>query len=393
MGVRVPSSAVAGPLQGVRVVELAGIGPVPFAGMVLADLGADVIRIDRLEAGPLAGLGTRDPTGRGRRSIALDLKHPESREVVMRLVARSQILVEGFRPGVMERLGLGPGPCLEVNPGLVYGRMTGWGQEGPRAGTAGHDITYLAATGTLSAIGPADQPVPPLNLVADYGGGAMLLLVGVLAALDLSRRTGQGQVVDAAMVDGVSLLMAMTRGGLAAGWWEDRRHHNLLDGAAPFYRTYRAADGEFIAVGALEPQFYAAFLEGLGIDPVDLPDQLDRNRWPELTDLFAHLIGQKTVDEWDTIFAGTDACVAPVRTLNGSLVEPHLVARQTFMTTDGLVQPAPAPRFSVTPAATNGIPVAVGADTIEVLQELGFKDSEIGKLAAKQATTRTNPEE
>lgn len=393
MGVRVPSSSVAGPLQGVRVVELAGIGPVPFAGMVLADLGADVIRVDRMEAGPLAGLSTRDPTGRGRRSIALDLKQPEGREVVMRLVARSQILIEGFRPGVMERLGLGPEPCLEVNPRLVYGRMTGWGQEGPRAATAGHDITYLAATGTLSAIGPADQPVPPLNLVADYGGGAMLALVGVLAALDLSRRTGHGQVVDAAMVDGVSLLMAMVRGGLAAGWWEDKRHHNLLDGAAPFYRTYRAADGGFIAVGALEPQFYAAFLKGLGIDPVDLPDQHDRSRWPELTELFARVISQKTVDECETIFAGTDACVARVHTLNGALAEPHLVARRTFMTADGLVQPAPAPRFSLTPATTDGIPVAIGGHTAEVLEELGFTDAEIGKLAAQRATTRTNSED
>ncbi len=393
MGVRVPSSVVAGPLQDVRVVELAGIGPVPFAGMVLADLGADVVRIDRLEPGPLAGLSSHDPTGRGRRSVALDLKTPEGHEAAMRLVARSQILIEGFRPGVTERLGLGPEQCLAINPALVYGRMTGWGQEGPRAGTAGHDITYLATTGALSAIGTAEQPIPPLNLVADYGGGAMLLLVGVLAALDQSRRTGQGQVVDAAMVDGVSLLMAMTRGGLAAGWWQDQRHHNLLDGAAPFYRTYQAKDGRFIAVGALEPQFYSAFVEGLGLNPDQLPDQQDRDRWPELAAILGGQIMQKTVAEWDAIFAGTDACVVPVLTLTEALSEAHLVDRGTFMTARGLVQPAPAPRFSETPAATDGIPVSVGAHTIEVLNELGFTDLEVGKLAVQRVTTRTSLED
>ena len=386
MVTRVRSSAVAGPLAGVRVVEMAGIGPIPFAGMMLADLGADVVRVDRMEAGPLADLSTMDPTRRGRRSLVLDLKHRDGREVALRLLAQSQMLIEGFRPGVMERLGLGPEDCHAVNPKLVYGRMTGWGQEGPRAGTAGHDITYMAVTGALSAIGPASQPIPPLNLVADYGGGAMLLLVGVLAALDHVRRGGDGQVVDAAMVDGVSLLTAMTRGGLAAGWWEDRRHHNLLDGGAPFYRTYQTADGGFVAVGALEPQFYLAFLIGLGLDGADLPAQYDRSGWPELAEGFAMKIKERTVGEWEEIFAGTDACVVPVLSLTEALTDPHLIARQTFMSGAGGSQPSPAPRFSATPAATDGIPIAVGSHTSEVLTQLGYTIEEIGKLVEHLVT-------
>ncbi|HEX5672117.1 MAG TPA: CaiB/BaiF CoA-transferase family protein [Acidimicrobiia bacterium] len=383
---RVRSSAVVGPLAGVRVVEMAGIGPIPFAGMMLADLGADVVRVDRMDPGPLSELSTLDPTGRGRRSLVLDLKHPDGREVALRLVAQSQMLIEGFRPGVMERLGLGPDDCLGVNPKLVFGRMTGWGQEGPRAGTAGHDITYLAVTGTLSAIGPAEQPLPPLNLVADYGGGAMLLLVGVLAALDHVRRGGDGQVVDAAMVDGVSLLTAMTRGGLAAGWWEDRRHHNLLDGAAPFYRTYQAAEGGFVAVGALEPQFYLAFVKGLGLEGEDLPDQYDRSRWPALADRIATRIKERTAAEWDEIFAGTDACVVPVHSLTEALSDPHLVARRTFMSAGGLTQPSPAPRFSSTPATTDGLPIGAGSHTYEVLNGLGYTIEEIGKLVEHLVT-------
>jgi alpha-methylacyl-CoA racemase len=365
---------------------MAGIGPIPFAGMILADLGADVVRVDRMEPGPLADLSTLDPTGRGRRSLVLDLKHPDGREVALRLVAESQMLIEGFRPGVMERLGLGPDDCLAVNPRLVYGRMTGWGQEGPRAGTAGHDITYLAVTGALSAIGPASQPIPPLNLVADYGGGAMLLLVGVLAALDHVRRGGKGQVVDAAMVDGVSLLTAMTRGGLAAGWWEDRRHHNLLDGGAPFYRTYQTADGGFVAVGALEPQFYLALLKGLGLEGEDLPAQYDRSRWPELAERFAMTIKARTVGDWEEVFAGTDACVAAVHSLTEALSDPHLIARRTFMSAAGLAQPSPAPRFSTTPATTDGLPTAVGSHTAEVLAELGYTIEEIGKLVEQLVT-------
>jgi alpha-methylacyl-CoA racemase len=354
--------------------------------MVLADLGADVVRVDRIEPGPLAGLSSKDPTGRGRRSLVLDLKHPEGRAVALRLVEQSEMLIEGFRPGVMERLGLGPDNCFGINPKLVYGRMTGWGQDGPRAGTAGHDITYMAVTGALSAIGPAEQPIPPLNLVADYGGGSMLLLVGVLAALDHVRRGGNGQVVDAAMVDGVSLLTAMTRGGLAAGWWEDHRHHNLLDGAAPFYRTYQTADGEFVAVGALEPQFYLAFVRGLGLEGEDLPDQYDRSGWPELSERFAARIKEHTVTEWEEVFAGTDACVEPVHSLTAALSDPHLVARRTFMSGAGLTQPSPAPRFSSTPATTDGLPIAVGSHTSEVLTDLGYTIGEIGKLVEHLVT-------
>jgi len=368
------------------VIELAGIGPIPFAGMMLADLGADVVRVDRMEPGPLADLSTLDPTGRGRRSLVLDLKNPDGREVALRLVAQSQVLIEGFRPGVMERLGLGPGECLGVNPKLVYGRMTGWGQEGPRAGTAGHDITYLAVTGTLSAIGPASQPIPPLNLVADYGGGAMLLLVGVLAALDHVRRGGDGQVVDAAMVDGVSLLTAMTRGGMAAGWWEDRRQHNLLDGGAPFYRTYHTAEGGFVAVGALEPQFYLAFVKGLGLEGEDLPAQYDRSRWPELAERFAARIKEGTVADWEEVFEGTDACVVPVHSLTEALSDPHLTARETFMSVAGLIQPSPAPRFSQTLAVTDGVPTSIGSHTSEVLAELGYTIEEIGKLVEHLVT-------
>jgi alpha-methylacyl-CoA racemase len=362
------------------VVELAGIGPVPFAGMMLADLGADVVRIDRPDPGPLAGWVETDPTGRGRRSIVLDLRQPGGVEVAERLVARSDILIEGFRPGVTERLGLGPDRCLELNPTLIYGRITGWGQEGPRANTAGHDIDYLAVTGALSAIGPAAQPLPPLNLVADYGGGAMLLVVGVLAALDEASRSGRGQVVDAAMVDGVALLTAVTRGGLAAGWWTDRRQSNLLDGSAPFYCAYRTADGGFLAVGALEPRFYAALLQGLGLGEEDLPEQYDRERWPELRARFEAVIAGEPLEHWLVVFAGSDACVAPVHSLTRALDDPHLRARGVFFEAAGLSQPSPAPRFSRTPAITDGRPVGPGADTAGLLAELGYQEGDISKL-------------
>jgi len=371
---------MAGPLSGRKVVELAGIGPVPFAGMMLADLGAEVVRVDRPETGALSGLSRLDPSGRGRRSVALDLKRPGSVKVVERLVLRSDILIEGFRPGVAERLGLGPDRCLDLNPALVYGRMTGWGQEGPLASTAGHDITYLARTGTLSAIGPKDCPVPPLNLVADYGGGAMFLLVGVLAALDHAVRTGQGQVVDAAMVDGVALLGSIVRGGLAAGWWEDRRHSNLLDGAAPFYRTYRTADARFLAVGALEPEFYDAWLSGLGLAAADLPPQYDRSGWAILTTTFAEVIESRPLAAWIEVFAGSDACVAPVHSLLEAVDDFHLRSRGVFIEVAGLTQPAPAPRFLATPSQTDGIVVETGAHTHEVLEELGYSKADIGKL-------------
>lgn len=356
------------------------MGPVPWAGMMLADMGAEVVRVDRLDAETAPGMSRFDPTGRGRKSIALDLKRPQAIVVVEGLVAQSEVLIEGFRPGVMERLGLSPARCLEINPRLVYGRMTGWGQSGPRAGSAGHDITYLAVTGTLSAIGPDSHPVPPLNLVADYGGGAMLLLVGVLAALDYSARTGQGQVVDAAMVDGVALMGAVIRGGLAAGWWEDRRQHNLLDGGAPFYRAYRTADGEFLAVGALEPRFYSLFVEGLGLTEDDLPSRHDRDRWPELAARFESVVETETLAHWMEVFAGSDACVAPVHAFEEALSDPHLQDRETFFVEVGVAQPSPAPRFSATPSGTDGVPVPPGASTEEVLTQLGYTRDDIGKL-------------
>ncbi len=339
-----------GPLDGVKVVELAGIGPVPFAGMVLADLGADVVRVDRPEPGLIAEMTGSDPTTRGKRSIVVDLKQPTGVEVVLRLATSADILIEGHRPGVVERLGLGPEECHARNPALVYGRMTGWGQAGPLAATAGHDINYLAVSGNLSAIGPADRPYPPLNLVADYGGGAMLLLVGVLAALNHARSSGEGQVVDAAMVDGSALLAAALRGLLASGSWVDGRQSNLLDGAAPFYRTYGTREGGFVAVGALEPQFFAELLKGLDLAAAEVGDQYDRKGWAAMTARFEAEFASRTRGEWVERFAGTDACVSPVWSLSESLIDDHLLARETFVDIDGIPQPAPAPRFSLTPA-------------------------------------------
>ena len=341
-----------GPLNGLRVIEMAGIGPIPWAGMMLADLGAEVIRIDRIGPSALAGVVGEDPTQRSRRSIALDLKHSEATEVVLRLVDTANILIEGFRPGVMERLGLGPDVCLARKPDLVYGRMTGWGQDGPRAKTAGHDLNYLSLTGVLSAIGTTERSIPPLNLIGDYGGGAMLLLVGVLAA-ELAVRNGfPGQVVDAAMVDGVSLLASLVHGLLASGLWVDGREANLLDGGAPFYRTYRTADGGEIAVAALEPQFFSALVKGLGIGGIDLAAQHDRKAWPELTKRFSQVFGEQDREHWIEVFAGTDACVSPVWTWGESATDPHLTTRGTMVEVDGLRQAAPAPRFSATSLGT-----------------------------------------
>jgi alpha-methylacyl-CoA racemase len=371
---------VTGPLHGVSIVEIGSIGPGPFAAMVLADLGARVVRVERsggrLLASPL------DPLLRGRSaSIRLDLKRPEAVEVVLRLVERSDVLIEGHRPGVAERLGIGPAECAARNPRLVYGRMTGWGQDGPRAGEAGHDIDYIALAGALHPVGPADRvPPPPLNLVGDFGGGGMLLVVGVLAALAERERSGQGQVVDAAMVDGSVLLMAMFHGMVAAGLWADRRDDNVLDGAAPFYRCYRTADDRFVAVGALEPQFYAALITGLGLDGVDLPGQYDKAGWPTLADRFTEVFATRTRDEWADHFAGTDACVAPVLTITEAADDEHLAARGTFVDVDGVVQAAPAPRFS---RSTVGVPAAArppGADGRSVLEGLGYSSEEIAAL-------------
>ncbi len=339
-----------GPLAGLRVVELEGIGPVPHAAMVLADLGADVVRIGRPTAGLRLGpSGAVDPTLRGRRLVAANLKEPDGREAVLSLVDRADVLLEGLRPGVTERLGVGPDDCHQRNPRLVYARMTGWGQEGPLASRAGHDINYISLTGALHAIGRAgERPVPPLNLVGDFGGGSMLLVTGVLAALWEAQRSGRGQVVDAAMVDGASLLVQMVWGMLPTGWWSDDRGVNLLDGAAPFYDTYTCADGRFVAVGAIEPQFYRALLDGLGLSADKLPDQMDRSRWPEVKATFAAVFATRTRDEWAGIFAGTDACVTPVLAFGEVPSHPHMAARGTVVDHDGTWQAAPAPRFSRT---------------------------------------------
>ncbi|GHF69018.1 alpha-methylacyl-CoA racemase [Amycolatopsis bartoniae] len=362
---------MAGPLAGLRVVELAGIGPGPHAAMVLADLGADVARVERpRSADPTGGAG--DALLRNRRSVAADLKTAEGRDLVLRLVAKADVLLEGFRPGVAERLGVGPDECLDRNPGLVYGRMTGWGQDGPLAPRAGHDINYISLTGALHAIGRAgERPVPPLNLVGDFGGGSLFLVAGVLAALWERQRSGRGQVVDAAMIDGTGVLLQMTWGFLASGRWADARGVNLLDGGAPYYDTYTCADGRYLAVGALEPQFYAEFLRGLGLADEDLPAQDDRENWGILRARFTEVIVRRTRDEWMAVFEGTDACVTPVLSFDEVQRHPHLAARESVITVDGVPQAAPAPRFSRTAAAKPAPPPIPGADTETVVTDWG----------------------
>lgn len=340
---------MSGPLSGCKVVELAGIGPGPHAAMILADLGAQVVRVDRPGGLQIGDADAPDPTLRGRRRVAADLKSPEGVETVLRLVEQADVLIEGYRPGVTERLGVGPADCHARNPKLVYARMTGWGQDGPMAQRAGHDINYISLTGALHAIGRAgERPVPPLNLVGDFGGGSMLLVVGVLSALWEAGRSGQGQVVDAAMVDGASLLSQMFWGFLSQKIWLDERDSNLLDGHAPFYDTYTCADGKHVAVGSLEPQFYAALLTGLGIDPADLPQQYDREQWPVLRARFTEVFASRTRDEWAGVFADTDACVTPVLAFGEVAAHPHIAARDTIVESGGVAQAAPAPRFSRT---------------------------------------------
>jgi len=377
--------AAGGPLAGLRVVELAGIGPAPFAALLLAELGADVVRVDRPGGGgPIASVTAG--LNRSRPSIAVDLKNPEGRATVLRLVDGADILVEGLRPGVMERLGLGPDECLARNPRLVYGRMTGWGQDGPLATAAGHDITYAAITGALHLMGGPDRPRPPVNVLADFGGGTLYLLVGVLAALHARERTGRGQVVDAAMVDGAASLVTMVYGMLNAGLWRDERAANLLDGGAPFYDTYACADGRFVAVGALEPQFYAALLEGLGLS---LPEgQYDTAAWPEHRRALAAAFAGRTRDEWAEHFAGTDACVAPVLALGEAPDHPHLRARGVFASTSAGPVPRVAPRFSQTPGLDPGPEPAVGADTTAYLLGHGFTRDEVDALLASGAVVQ-----
>ena len=377
---------MSGPLDGVRVVELGGIGPGPMCGMLLADLGADVIRVERLEPIDLGIGGERrfEVLLRGRRSIAADLKTQEGAEIVLRLVERSDALIEGFRPGVAERLGLGPDDCLSRNPRLVYGRMTGFGQDGPLAGAAGHDIAYIALSGALDAIGPrGGPPVPPLNLVGDFGGGALYLAMGLCAGLVEARSSGQGQVVDAAMVDGAASLMTAIYGLRAAGMWSEKRGTNLLDGGAPFYGTYRCGDGRWIAIGPLEQRFFDELVDRLGISPGDVPNRHDPSEWPALRDLLERTFEQKDRDEWVSQLEGTDVCFAPVLTMAEAPHHPHNVAREVFLEVDGVLQPAPAPRFSRTPAAVAGPVPEIGRDTLDVLRECGWADAEIDSLLAR----------
>jgi alpha-methylacyl-CoA racemase len=377
-----------GPLEGLRIVEIAGIGPAPFAAMLLADMGADVIRVDRrakVDLGvPVHGDPKFEVLKRGRRSLALDLKSAQGRDVVLRLVARADALIEGFRPGVMERLGLGPEQCLSANPRLVYGRVTGYGQDGPLAARAGHDIDYIALAGVLTSIGRAGEPpVPPLNLIGDFGGGGMFLAFGVVAALLSASRSGKGQVVDAAMVDGAAYLMAPILGLHAAGLWRDERGANLLDGAAPWYRTYATADGRYMAVGAIERRFYEELLDKLGLASETLPGQYDRARWPELSSRFAEVFRSRTQAQWQVVFAESDACVAPVLSLAEAPHHPHNMARATFLERGGVVEPAPAPRFSRTPAHAGHPPHPAGADSEAVLVDWGFAAGEIERLRSE----------
>ncbi|MFJ7105908.1 CaiB/BaiF CoA transferase family protein [Streptomyces albogriseolus] len=360
-----------GPLTGVRVVELAGIGPGPFAAMLLADLGADVVRVDR-PGGPGLGIDpARDVTNRNKRSVVVDLKALDGAARVLDLAERADILIEGYRPGVAERLGVGPQDCRARNPRLVYGRMTGWGQDGPLADRAGHDIGYIAVTGALGMTGePGRPPVAPANLLGDYAGGSLYLVVGVLAALHHARATGTGQVVDAAIVDGTAHLTSMIHGMLAAGVWQDRRGANLLDGGCPYYGTYATADGGHMAVGALEPRFYAEFLRLL--DLTDLAGaHADVTRWPEVRTRVAERFASRTREAWTAVFEGTDACVAPVLSLREAPHHPHLAARSTFTDHAGITQPAPAPRFSATPATVRTGPARPGADTEDVARDWG----------------------
>jgi alpha-methylacyl-CoA racemase len=367
---------VSGPLDGLRIVELAGIGPGPFAAMLLSDMGADVVRVDRMSAVPpsdapdAARRASADLLNRGRRSIAVDLKQPEGAEIVLSLAAKADAIIEPFRPGVAERLGVGPDACMARNRRLVYGRMTGWGQDGPHAPRAGHDINYIALAGALDPVGVAGgPPVPPLNLVGDFGGGGMLLAFGIVCALLEARDSGHGQVVDAAMVDGSALLTTLFHGMLAQGRWREKRGANLVDGGAPFYGVYETADGRHVSVGAIEPHFYAELLRVAGLDGDDLPPQRDEESWPAMKERLAAVFRSRTRDQWCEAFEGTDACFAPVLTFSEARDDPHNRHRETFVEVAGIPQPAPAPRFSKTPGAILRPPPVPGEHTDDVLAD------------------------
>ncbi len=379
---------MSGPLHGVTVIELAGIGPGPFAGMMLADMGARVIRVDRIPTpgggSALEALMRNDSVvDRGRESIALNMKDPRAVDTVLRLVEKADILIEGFRPGVTEKLGVGPQACMARNPKLIYGRMTGWGQSGPLSQAAGHDLNYIALSGAVHAMGPADRPpTVPLNLVGDYGGGGMLLALGVVAALYEARQSGQGQVVDAAISDGAAVLMAAQYGLQAKGFWHNERASNFLDGSAHFYGTYACADGSYLSVGAIEPQFYRLLLEICGLVDAHFVQQWERAEWPALREKLAAMFLSKTRDEWSALLEGSDACVAPVLSMAEAPWHPHNRARGTFVTQGGAVQPAPAPRFERTPSELPPVAPAIGRDSRKWLRLLGRSDAEIEALVA-----------
>jgi len=369
-----------GALEGVRIVEVGGIGPGPFCGMMLSDMGADIVRIDR--KGHRGMLDAKyDVLLRGRPCVGLDLSKKEGVDAVLGLVERAHALYEGFRPGVMEELGLGPDVCLKRNPRLVYGRMTGWGQEGPLARVAGHDINYISLSGALHTIGrPDTSPVPPLNLVGDFGGGGMLLAFGMVCALYEARKSGQGQVIDAAMVDGSAALMAMVYGMHAAGSWVDRRGANLADGGAPFYDAYETADGKWVSVGSIEPQFYSLLLKRTGLEDPEFQPQMDRSKWPRLKEKVAAVFKSKSREQWCALMEGSDVCFAPVLTLGESLAHPHNLARKVFLDVEGVMQPAPAPRFSRTPGQIQAPPSPTGARAEKALMRWGFDGEQIQAL-------------
>ena len=373
------SVATSGPLSGLRVVEFAGVGPGPFCAMLLADMGADVITVDRTEP---SGLGIPkearfNPITRSRRSITLDLKTEGGRETALQLIAKADALIEGHRPGTMERLGLSPEICQAVNPALVYGRMTGWGQDGPLADAVGHDLNYLALSGALALMGPREKPAIPLNFLGDYGGGGVYLAFGLLAAIFEAKRSGRGQVVDVAMLDGILSLMTAQFGFLESGRWNPERGTNFLDGGAPWYNVYETADGGFVSVAAVERKFYDQLLVGMGLDPATIPDQMDRATWPDLCVRFAEIFRERTRAEWEAEMDGRSACFAPVLTPDEAAMHPHMLARGAFQRVAGVRQPAPAPRFSRTPSAVHGAPPTPGQHTDEVLA-----DWAIGRLAA-----------
>ncbi len=374
-----------GPLSGFRVIEFAGLGPCPYAGMLLADLGAEVICIDRAKSDDASK--KLELWQRGKRSVVLNLKSAEGKALALQLIESADALIEGFRPGVLERLGLGPDVCLERNPKLVYGRMTGWGQFGPLAHTAGHDMNYISLTGALHAIGrKGERPVPPLNLVGDFGGGSMVLVMGVLSGMLEASRSGKGQVVDAAMTDGASSLMTMMYTFLAQGTWNAKeRESNWLDGERPYYDTYETKDGKYLSVGPLEPQFYKVMIEKVGVDADEFADQENPAKWPGYKARLTEAFKQRTRDEWAAIFEGTDACVAPILTMEEAPHHPHNVARETFITVDGVQQPGPVPRFDRTPGAVRWAPPLPGADTRAVLTDLGLSDDRVEALFAAGA--------